>query len=121
MEFGQHKYPEKFLPMGAVVTASGTGAEMNNGAVITNEETRQKAGVLGAHARFAVLDPYYTLSLPEKQVISGAFDTLSHCMETYFGSPRDIFRVLWKWKYGILYEACSCSSFCPPCRNYGCF
>lgn len=23
-----------------------------------------------------------------KQVISGAFDTLSHCMETYLGSPR---------------------------------
>lgn len=90
MEFAQHKYPDKFLPMAAVVTASGTGAEMNNGAVITNEETKQKAGVLGAHASFAVLDPFYTMSLPEKQVISGAFDTLSHCMETYFGRPRDI-------------------------------
>ncbi|MDE6169213.1 MAG: iron-containing alcohol dehydrogenase [Acetatifactor sp.] len=88
MEFKEHRYPTEFLPMGAVVTASGTGAEMNNGAVITNEETKQKAGVLGAHASFAVLDVEYTMTLPEKQVISGAFDTLSHCMETYFGSPR---------------------------------
>lgn len=24
-----------------------------------------------------------------KQVISGAFDTLSHCMETYFGKPSE--------------------------------
>lgn len=32
--------------MGAVVTASGTGAEMNNGAVITNEDTKEKAGDL---------------------------------------------------------------------------
>ena len=90
MEFEEHVYPTEYLPMGAVVTASGTGAEMNNGAVITNEETRQKAGVLGAYANFAILDVSYTMSLPAKQVISGAFDTLSHSMETYLGSPRDI-------------------------------
>lgn len=90
MEFKEHVYPTDFLPMGAVVTASGTGAEMNNGAVITNEDTKEKAGVLGAYASFAVLDPAYTMSLPAKQVISGAFDTLSHSMETYLGSPRDI-------------------------------
>ena len=88
MEFTEHRYPTKFLHMGAVVTAFGTGAEMNNGAVITNEETKQKAGVLGAYADFAVLDPAYTMTVPRQQVISGAFDTLSHCMETYFGSPR---------------------------------
>ncbi len=90
MEFEDHVYPTEYLPMGAVVTASGTGAEMNNGAVITNEDTNQKAGVLGAYARFAILDVGYTMSLPAKQVISGAFDTLSHSMETYLGSPRDI-------------------------------
>lgn len=90
MEFKDHVFPSEFLPMGAVVTASGTGAEMNNGAVITNEETKQKAGVLGAYADFAVLDPACTMSLPARQVISGAFDTLSHSMETYLGSPRDI-------------------------------
>lgn len=45
MEFTEHRYPTEFIPMCAVVTASGTGAEMNNGAVITNEETKQKAGV----------------------------------------------------------------------------
>lgn len=89
MEFSKHRFPSEFLPMGAVVTASGTGAEMNNGAVITNEETWQKAGMIGAQARFAVLDPEYTMSVPRMQVLSGAFDTLSHCMETYFGSPRD--------------------------------
>lgn len=90
MEFTDHIYPTEYLSMGAVVTASGTGAEMNNGAVITNEETKQKTGVLGAYARFAVLDPAYTMSLPQRQVISGAFDTLSHCMETYFGRPEEL-------------------------------
>lgn len=91
MEFEERKLPQKMLPMGAVVTASGTGAEMNSGAVITNEKKKIKAGMLGAHAQFAVLDPSYTLTVPFKQVISGAFDTLSHCMETYFGTPRETF------------------------------
>lgn len=31
------KFPTAGIPMGAVVTASGTGAEMNAGAVITYE------------------------------------------------------------------------------------
>ena len=30
------------------------------------------------------------MTMPMKQVISGAFDSLSHSMETYMGSPRDI-------------------------------
>ena len=89
MEFEHHTYPSSFVPMIAVVTASGTGAEMNNGAVITNEEKKIKAGLLGAQADIAMLDPDYTMSLPMTQVISGAFDTLSHCMETYFGKPEE--------------------------------
>lgn len=36
--------------------------------------------------QFAVLDPSYTMTVPAIQVFSGAFDTLSHAMETYFGS-----------------------------------
>ena len=73
------------LPLGAVVTASGTGAEMNGGAVITNEDVKIKGGMFAAAPRFAALDPAYTLTLPMPQVLSGAFDTLSHAMETYFG------------------------------------
>lgn len=86
MEITEHKFPTEVLPMGAIVTASGTGAEMNGGAVITNEEKVIKAGMAAAAPRFAILDPEYTLSVPRMQVISGAFDTLSHAMETYFGN-----------------------------------
>ena len=86
MEMTEHQFPTEVLPMGAVVTASGTGAEMNGGAVITNEEKIIKAGMAAAAPSFAILDPEYTMSLPHMQVISGAFDTLSHAMETYFGN-----------------------------------
>ena len=86
MEMTEHKFPTAVIPMGAIVTASGTGAEMNGGAVITNEEKVIKGGMAAAAPRFAVLDPAYTMSVPRMQVISGAFDTLSHAMETYFGN-----------------------------------
>ena len=86
MEMSDRQFPDEVIPMGAVVTASGTGAEMNGGAVITNEERVIKAGMAAAAPRFAVLDPLYTASVPKMQVISGAFDTLSHAMETYFGN-----------------------------------
>ena len=86
MEFVNRQFPTEALPIGAVVTASGTGAEMNGGAVITNEEKKMKTGLLAFAPRFAVLDPAYTASVPRMQVLSGAFDTLSHAMETYFGS-----------------------------------
>ncbi len=86
MEYGSGKFPTEGIPMGAIVTASGTGAEMNSGAVITCEDKDWKGPIVGTAARFAVLDPAYTASVPRMQVISGAFDTLSHAMETYLGS-----------------------------------
>lgn len=90
LEYGEHGLPTEFIPMGAVVTAFGTGAEMNNGAVITNEDKMLKSALWGAFYSFAILDPAYTMTMPMKQVISGAFDSLSHSMETYMGSPREV-------------------------------
>lgn len=87
MFYTHKRVPAKLLPIGAIVTASGTGAEQNNGAVITNEDKKLKQPLFGAFHRFAVLDSDLTLTLPMKQVVSGAFDTLSHCMETYMGQP----------------------------------
>lgn len=87
MFYTRHTTPSEFIPTGAVVTASGTGAEQNNGAVITNEEKKLKQPLFGAYHRFAILDSDLTRSLPMSQVVSGAFDTLSHCMETFMGTP----------------------------------
>lgn len=89
MEMTKHTYPTQFIPLGTIVTVFGTGSEMNAGAVITHEEKKLKSGIMGAQADFAFLDPLYTMSVPFSQVISGAFDTLSHAMETYFGKPDE--------------------------------
>ena len=90
LEYTDHGQPTEFIPMGAVVTAFGTGAEMNNGAVITNNEKMQKSPLWGAFYSFAILDPVYTMTMPMQQVVSGAFDSLSHSIETYMGSPRAV-------------------------------
>lgn len=86
MEYEKGSFPTAGIPVGAVVTASGTGAEMNAGGVITHEEKKWKGGIFGVAPCFAVLDPCYTLTVPSIQVFSGAFDTLSHAMETYLGA-----------------------------------
>ena len=88
MQYTRHQFPTKFVPMGAVVTASGTGAEQNNGAVITHTAKKLKQPLVGAYHSFAILDSDLTKTLPMKQVVSGAFNTLSHCMETYMGRPQ---------------------------------
>lgn len=87
MMYEKHRLPTEFVPMGAVVTASGTGAEQNNGAVITHTGKKLKQPLVGAYHSFVILDSDLTKTLPMKQVVSGAFDTLSHCMETYMGRP----------------------------------
>ena len=89
MQYTKHTYPSAFIPLGTIVTVFGTGSEMNNGAVITHEEKKIKGALWGAQADFAFLDPSYSLTVPMQQVISGAFDTLSHAMETYFGKPNE--------------------------------
>ena len=59
-EMSKKKFPTEFIPMGAVVTASGTGSEINAGAVITNEAVKIKCGLF---ARKLIL-LFLTLSIP---------------------------------------------------------
>lgn len=89
LEYEKGEFPTKSIPIGAVVTASGTGAEMNAGAVITYEEKMWKGPIFGVAPSFAVLNVEYTKTVPPMQVMSGAFDTLSHAMETYLGNSDE--------------------------------
>ena len=86
LEYQNGQFPVDSIPLGAIVTASGTGAEMNAGAVITCEDKKWKGALFGIAPSFAVLNPAYTKTVSVMQVMSGAFDTLSHAMETYLGN-----------------------------------
>ena len=81
------------IPVGCVLTMVGTGSEMNAGAVITNQDTKQKIGHVFADERvmprFSVLDPTYTLTLPHYQMVSGIYDIFNHICEQYFSGEDD--------------------------------
>ena len=110
LENTKHTFPTEFIPLGTIVTVFGTGSEMNNGAVITHEEKKIKGALWGAQADFAFLDPSYTLSVPMKQVISGAFDTLSHAWKpTSASRMKTIFPMTWAKL------SCAASSATPAC------
>lgn len=82
----------KIVPVGSVLTMAGTGSEMNGGSVITNEEKMLKNGrVFGpnVYPKFSILNPEYTFSVPEYQMASGVFDTMSHLCEQYFSGTDD--------------------------------
>ena len=77
------------VPFGVVVTMPATGSEVNGAGVLTNTEDMIKTDrdYVKMNPLFAVMDPMYTLTLPKRQMLAGAFDILSHIMETYFSFP----------------------------------
>jgi alcohol dehydrogenase YqhD (iron-dependent ADH family) len=75
------------VPVASILTMVGTGSEMNGGSVITHEETKYKAGRVFppvAYPKFSILNPEYTFTVSQYQMVSGVFDTMSHLMEQYF-------------------------------------
>lgn len=86
------KAGDRIIPVGSVLTMVGTGSEMNGGSVITNHAQKLKIGhVFGEEVfpKFAILNPKYTYTLPQRQMVAGIFDIMSHIMEQYFSGSDD--------------------------------
>ncbi len=82
----------RVIPVGSVLTMVGTGSEMNGGSVITNRSVGMKIGkVFGPYAfpKFTVLNPTFTFTVPQYQMVAGIFDIMSHIMEQYFSGDDD--------------------------------
>lgn len=80
------------VPVGTILTMTGTASEMNGGSVITNEEVTIKTGrVYGpeVYPKFSILNPEFTYTVPKTQMVSGVFDIMSHLMEQYFSGSDD--------------------------------
>tara|TARA_R110000751_G_scaffold2470_3_gene13068 strand:- start:85657 stop:86814 length:1158 start_codon:yes stop_codon:yes gene_type:complete len=80
---------EKGMPFGTVLTLPATGSEMNSGAVITREETKEKLamGGPGLFPVFSILDPQVITSIPERQLANGLTDAFTHVLEQYMTYP----------------------------------
>ncbi|WP_125142364.1 iron-containing alcohol dehydrogenase [Clostridium transplantifaecale] len=80
------------IPVGCVLTMVGTGSEMNGGSVITNHEAKMKIGhIFGDNVfpKFSILNPTYTFTLPEYQMVAGFYDIMNHITEQYFSGTDD--------------------------------
>ena len=80
------------VPVGSILTMTGTASEMNGGSVITHEELKIKKGRVfpaNVNPKFSILNPEYTYSVSKYQMTSGIFDIMSHLMEQYFSGEDD--------------------------------
>ncbi|MGL4993526.1 MAG: iron-containing alcohol dehydrogenase [Bacteroidales bacterium] len=94
---------EYTIPLADVITLPATGSEMNNGAVISRDETKEKYAFFADtnFPVFSILDPEVTYSLPKFQVACGVVDTFVHVVEQYLTVPVGT-KLMDRWAEGIL-------------------
>jgi alcohol dehydrogenase len=76
------------LPIVAIPTTSGTGSECNDLGVITDPRQQRKCYLGGPTclARYALLDPALTLSLPPRATAAAGIDCLTHAVESFLSA-----------------------------------
>ncbi|MCE5204534.1 MAG: iron-containing alcohol dehydrogenase [Porphyromonadaceae bacterium] len=92
---------KKQIPFASVMTVPATGSEMNGGAVITREETKEKYSFGGDYPQFSILDPEVTYTLSEHQIACGLADAYTHVLEQYMTTPGQS-RIMDRWAEGVL-------------------
>jgi alcohol dehydrogenase len=82
---GVDRSPHRALPLIAVNTTSGSGAEVSRYAVITDPDRSLKMIVADRHLtpRVAINDPLTTLGLPAPVTMATGLDALTHAIEAY--------------------------------------
>ena len=87
------KIPQQTLPVGCILTIAAAGSEGSNSCVIEKEVNgiiKKKGCNLQSNVcTFSILNPEYTYSVSQYQMVSGIFDIMSHLMEQYFSGDDD--------------------------------
>lgn len=80
------KTPKACAPLGVILTMAAAGSEMSEASVITKDEGQLKRAINNdlVRAKFSILNPELTLTLPDYQTQSGCADILLHTLERYF-------------------------------------
>lgn len=73
------------VPVIAVPTTAGSGAEVTKGAIITDTSRSLKSGIRGADLfpRVAIVDPDLLATVPAETAVAAGFDALAHAVEGY--------------------------------------
>ncbi|MDR0378238.1 MAG: iron-containing alcohol dehydrogenase [Spirochaetaceae bacterium] len=84
---------DKALPVIAVPTTAGTGSEVTQYAVLTNDAVQSKSSLSSPalFPRIAFLDARYLLTLSRNTLINTALDALSHAVEGILGVRASFF------------------------------
>ncbi len=96
VEAGTGKYKKLVnepLPIVAITTTAGTGSEVDQYGVISNEVTNEKIGFGGYDSLFpklAVIDPELMKSVPPKFTALQGFDALFHSTECYIANCANL-------------------------------
>ena len=89
--FCEKNKPISTLGVGTILTIPGSGSEMSESIIITNETNYEKA-VCDSEInfpKFSVLNPEVCYTVPNKLMAAGIVDILSHLMERYFTKSTD--------------------------------
>ncbi|MDP0487888.1 MAG: iron-containing alcohol dehydrogenase [Fusobacterium sp. JB021] len=78
--------PKSSLGVGVVLTIPGSGSEMSESSIITDElnELKCVCDTEKNFPKFSILDPEVCFSIPDSLMGAGVADILSHLMERYF-------------------------------------
>ena len=84
--FSKKATPQKWLPVGTVLTIAAAGSEGSKSCVITLERESLKRGSAGEFNRpkFSILNPELMYTLPAFQTACGITDMMAHILERYF-------------------------------------
>lgn len=80
--------PDEVLPIGVISTLPASGSETSNAAIISNKEWKLGFEDNRIIPKFAIMNPEYTLGLPDFQTAAGVADILSHLLERYFSDVK---------------------------------
>lgn len=85
-DFFTGKNPSRALKIFDVITLAATGSEMNSGAVVTNEATKQKFSIHGdvLYPLVSVVNPELQKSVSREYLVYSAADVIAHSIEGYF-------------------------------------
>lgn len=81
------------LPVIAITTTAGTGSEVDQWGVVSNEETNEKIGFGGYDTlfpRIAIVDPELMKTVPPKFTAYQGFDALFHSVECYISAAANL-------------------------------
>jgi alcohol dehydrogenase class IV len=92
-------------PIIAISTTAGTGSELSKGTILSNEQLKIKGGVCGRYltAQVAIVDPFFTWTMPQHLTMETGFDALAHAIESYLSVKSNSYsRMLSEKAIGII-------------------